>query len=321
MKYKKKYFLNSRGELYVPPGVGVICPYEFKEDIKITKVTLSSDVRLIGEGAFFGCSKLKEVVFESNSLCKYIGRGAFYGCFALEQIKLPIGLQRIGELAFYLCASLKRVVVSPAIKLIEVCAFACCYSLQEVALGAFGVSVCTGAFGHCSQLHKLVIGDKQYKILYLKSSVMIVEPFSIIENIKIDRCQRIDYIDKGQIRGDLYFHTFCDNGDFEATSMRLREAISETIYKRNHNIQKRFYENNWTMDSLMSPEDYRIITGACKDGFEKAIKKEGYKNSDRATIREVLEWTKKEPLYPVFLEFAEKLPGFNKIGETNENQK
>lgn len=86
-----------------------ISRYSFKNEKLMTKLILNSNVRVIGEGVFQGCSNLKEIT-GTNGLVK-IGNKAFYGCKKLPKITLSESLTSIGKQAFYNCSKLKSITI------------------------------------------------------------------------------------------------------------------------------------------------------------------------------------------------------------------
>lgn len=71
----------------------------FKNNKKLTKVTIGSNIREIGTNAFYGCTKLTTVVMGSN--IQTIGDRAFYKCTSLKKIVIPSKVVKIGQKAFY----------------------------------------------------------------------------------------------------------------------------------------------------------------------------------------------------------------------------
>ena len=65
----------------------------FRNNKKITKVTIQADIESIGKNAFNGCSKLGVVVIRSQSLAS-VGADAFRGIRATATIKVPEGKQK-----------------------------------------------------------------------------------------------------------------------------------------------------------------------------------------------------------------------------------
>lgn len=62
----------------------------FKDNKKITKVTISSNITKIGAKAFFGCKKLKNITIKTTKLtAKTVGSKAFKGISSNAIIKVP----------------------------------------------------------------------------------------------------------------------------------------------------------------------------------------------------------------------------------------
>ncbi len=110
--------LNKKSKVTIPVSVtkdGVtykvtaIAANAFKNNSKITKVTIGSNVRTIGTNAFYGCKKLKSVKLGKNVTT--IGKGAFAKCTALTKISLPSKVKTIGVRAFYGCKRLKTITI------------------------------------------------------------------------------------------------------------------------------------------------------------------------------------------------------------------
>ena len=68
-------------------------------------ITLPETVETIGDYAFLGCTRLRNINFGSNSNLKSIGVSAFEECISLESITLPKSLKVLREYAFRNCAT------------------------------------------------------------------------------------------------------------------------------------------------------------------------------------------------------------------------
>lgn len=71
----------------------------FRNNKKLTKVTIGSNIKEIGANAFYGCTKLTTVVMGSK--IQTIGDRAFYKCTSLKKIVIPSKVVKIGQKAFY----------------------------------------------------------------------------------------------------------------------------------------------------------------------------------------------------------------------------
>ncbi len=60
----------------------------FKNNKKVTRVKLGSNITTIGVSAFRGCKKLKTITISSKKL-KTVGKKAFSGTYAKAKVKVP----------------------------------------------------------------------------------------------------------------------------------------------------------------------------------------------------------------------------------------
>ena len=81
----------------------------FKNNKKIKKVTIGSNVKTIEKSAFSGCKNLKTVTLDSN--LTEISEKAFYKCTSLKSITIPSKVSKIGSKAFYGCKNLKSITI------------------------------------------------------------------------------------------------------------------------------------------------------------------------------------------------------------------
>lgn len=101
----------------------------------IISVTIPSTVTTINEGAFGGCAKLEEVLFEENSNITAIGASAFKDCIKLSDLALPNRLLTVGAHAFEGCISLTKMEIPSSVKTLSSYAFRDCIAIKEVTFG------------------------------------------------------------------------------------------------------------------------------------------------------------------------------------------
>lgn len=89
--------------------VTAISTNAFKNNKKITRVTIGKNVTSIGKNAFSGCSKLKTL--KLGAAVTTIGDKAFYKCTALTKVTIPSKVSKIGKSAFYGCKKLKTITI------------------------------------------------------------------------------------------------------------------------------------------------------------------------------------------------------------------
>ena len=127
----------GRRHLVIPEGVTEIEPRVFS-CCDIESVEFPDSLRIIGEGAFSHCDKLKSIKF-GNGIEKIGSQNDDEGCcFAycteLEEIEFPPSLKYLGQNAFYGCKNLRRVRFNDGIMVIDKDAFNYCTNLKEVTL-------------------------------------------------------------------------------------------------------------------------------------------------------------------------------------------
>lgn len=103
-----------------------------KNNKKVTKVTMGSNMVTIGANAFSGCSKLKTVSIGKN--VKTIGKRAFNGCSKLKTVSIGKNVNSIGERAFYKCSSITKITIPANVKSIGKEAFSGCKKLKTITI-------------------------------------------------------------------------------------------------------------------------------------------------------------------------------------------
>lgn len=91
--------------------------------LSINKIELPISLKLLGRYAFYGCNKLKEVLFSKLSKLGILEPFTFGGCILLSSIDLPENLKSIRSCCFYHCYSLKHIIIPPKVNNIEIGAF------------------------------------------------------------------------------------------------------------------------------------------------------------------------------------------------------
>ena len=119
----------------------------FKNNKKVTKITLGSNVTTIGASAFQGCTALTKVTLGNNVTT--INAKAFYGCAKITNITIPKNVKKIGASLFANCKKLKKI------------------TIKSTKLTKNGVA--KGAFKGLGKNTKIVVPSKkvaQYKSLF-----------------------------------------------------------------------------------------------------------------------------------------------------------
>ncbi len=156
---------------------------EFSESYKVVSVIAKSDtfevpaiyngypVKTIGEGAFYGCSNIKNIIIPDS--VTYIARDAFEGCDNIEKATIPAiaapTLPRclkeviitsgtsIENSAFYNCSNLASINLPDSVTSIGDYVFAGCQSLTTIKIPDSVTSIGIYAFYNCSNLASITI--------------------------------------------------------------------------------------------------------------------------------------------------------------------
>lgn len=113
-------------------------------------------VKAIGNEAFYGNNRLKEVVIPEG--VKRIGADAFESCSALAKVSLPDSLAEIDDYAFWNCVALTDVKIPGGTKTIGKEAFAYCENLSAVSFSKGLTSIGEKAF-YSAHITTLVLPD------------------------------------------------------------------------------------------------------------------------------------------------------------------
>lgn len=138
-------------------NVAGISNYAFYQENSIQSIHGLNKVERIGYAAFYGCSSLARVSFNSNLL--EIPDYAFYNCNSLYSVALPTNIRKIGKCAFYKCSDLTEIDFSTGYYLEEISdyAFAKCNNLKTLTFQNSIKIIGEGAFYKCSELKNITL--------------------------------------------------------------------------------------------------------------------------------------------------------------------
>ena len=117
-----------------PNSVYVIDNYAFAQS-GLESITLSKNLKILGEGALMDCTNLKSIVLPDD--IKDIKARLCSGCTSLTSVTFPKNLTTISKCSFYNCKSLQDTIDlsdKHNLCLVESNSFAYCDSLEEVKL-------------------------------------------------------------------------------------------------------------------------------------------------------------------------------------------
>ena len=124
---------------------------------QIKKVVIAKGVTSIGDGAFYGCSKLTEAIIPDSVTA--IGKSMFSGCSNLTQITIPSSVESIGDWAFGNCSNLTQITIPDSVTSIGYATFSGCSSLSQTTIPSSVKSIGDYAFHGCSKLTEAIIPD------------------------------------------------------------------------------------------------------------------------------------------------------------------
>ena len=140
----------------IPATVVEIGEYAFSGCNKLSKITLSENIKSLHNSAFAECKNLIEVDLPNS--VKSIGYKCYAECTSLNSIKLG-GATSIGDDAFSGCTSLNSVELGETTSIGEY-AFADCVSLTEIILPENLETVGYAVFDDCRNLKNVIIEDR-----------------------------------------------------------------------------------------------------------------------------------------------------------------
>ena len=145
---------------------------------------------MIGEGAFYNCTKLNKIQFPTN--LDNIWYNSFENCTSLEQVTLPATTREIRDSAFSGCQNLKSINLSGInLKYLGKEAFKGCAKLGTVTISDSVVSIGKNCFEGCSKL-KMVVTAPSAAYEYAKSNGI---PYTIQNGGKLSETVEW-YVDK-----------------------------------------------------------------------------------------------------------------------------
>ena len=167
----------------------------FRNQNKLETLTLTNNIKAIGNYSFAECSNLKTIHWSTNLI--NIGSYAFSNCKSLITIDLPNSVEAIGKGAFHKCSnvyemtlpfighhissdgfighifgadaysynrdyvvtSLKKITVGPTCRRISNNAFFGCAFLEKIIIDSSNISISSSAFDQCASTLRIVLSD------------------------------------------------------------------------------------------------------------------------------------------------------------------
>ena len=138
--------------------------YAFEYSSDITSITIPNSITSFGSGAFYGCSKLKEVhISDIAAWCRidfassyanplYYAKNLYLNGELVTELVIPEGVKEIKKYAFRNCTGLTSVEIPNSVASIGDYAFYDCTGITSVVIGAGLTSIGSSAFSGCSSI-------------------------------------------------------------------------------------------------------------------------------------------------------------------------
>lgn len=195
----------------------------------LTSVSIPETVVYVGESAFQGCSKLKEVKIGGATM-RRIGKSAFAQCVSLAEINLPSTIVTIGERAFMDCQSMTEIQLPDNVRVIERETFAHCGNLVNPNISPAVEKIDAKAFYGCKKLISLPV---------LKNITEIgIEAFGL--------CESIECV---SVLGPAMIHESAFSGCANLTEVELGADIKQISFAAFAPCEK--LESVWCMSAIL----------------------------------------------------------------------
>lgn len=232
-------YKSMDGNLYTKDGKTLV---QYAIGKMQTSFTISDEVTVVGNYAFYNCNRLTEIVIP-NSVTT-IGEHAFYNCNGLAELTIGDGVETVKESAFYNCNGLREIVLPNSVKTIGEAAFRYCIHLEEIVIPNGVEKIENFAFYGCTDLMKAVIGesvtsigeqvfaDCDHLIIYCETESKKEEwheDWNRIGNLIVWDCDRNDVADDGYIYVDLDGLRYRITGNTAVFVKPLKDFITVNI--------------------------------------------------------------------------------------------
>ena len=154
------YNMNRLEEITIPYSVTSISKKAFKGCSGLRKITLNSDSIVAKVGlsmsSYFG-TQIEEYVLGDSIKC--IGNNAFSGCTGMTLVNIPNSIDSIGDYAFFGCSGLTAIIIPNSVTSIGEFAFCGCTGLSSIEIPNSVETIYGGAFSGCTGVTFVSLGS------------------------------------------------------------------------------------------------------------------------------------------------------------------
>lgn len=226
-----------------------------------------------------------------------IAEGACANDQNIEEIEFPKSLQFIKSRAFSGCSNLKELSIPENVKGVEPRAFEKCSSLQTLNWHPNTIFL-EHVFSGCRKLNKIAVPGSSARVFYFPvedrfavANFNCVFPGGEIKVYRGNFAADVFPTIAPPEGADVYYFTVLekDGREFFWYDRDLERAVNGVVYASREETIEEHFKGPITPDTIISPEDFGLMTGICSDGIETWIKSMGKDWSWRAPVKEILD--------------------------------
>lgn len=140
------------------------------------------------------------------------------------------------------------------------------------------------AFNHCEKLRKITFKNQTYSVKCVDGYCMVVLREKQMQDITILKCVYFP-----EMTGAVYV---AEKDGYAAHGETIRDAIEDLKFKILQDTNVEEHIQRIKQQGYMNAEDYRLLTGACREGTKRFLQKHGLTWEDTMPVAQVLEITK-----------------------------
>ena len=189
-------------------------------------VSIQESVSEIGDGAFYGCKSITNVIIPDG--VESIGSSAFYDCDGLTDIVIPNSVKSIGSRVFENCDGLAKVIISNGITNISKSAFCGCVALTDITISDSVTVIEDYAFWGCRGITSITIPDSVTSVS--SNAFQFVNNVAYTNSMKATGSPWSAKIANGYVDGSIVYNDSSKSAIYGCSSATTGNiAIADTV--------------------------------------------------------------------------------------------
>ena len=184
--------------------------------------TIPDGVISIGEGAFFQCKNLNNILIPDS--VQNIEYQAFSGS-GVTSVKIPDSVTKISDRAFAECRNLTSVKIPDGVTNIGLDAFIICTSLTDIVIPDSVTEIGIGAFSECTSLTGITIPSS---VIYIGNNAF----WKHNEELVIT-CEAGSYVEQYAKDNDIKYKTMKEKKEQTITASNITKTIGDVAFHLN----------------------------------------------------------------------------------------